>query len=805
MASIGVARRTQSSFPAFIASTNPSTLTMAVYQATANGGPGPDLTRAIPRVKGVERLATVFSPSIAPLSADGAPRLGVLSSVLVIGSLDGELLHQDRLAIVAGRRAQPQGLNEINMTATAARLLGVHVGQTLRLGLYLPAQSNEPGFGSPRVHPALTLRTRLVGIAEMNTQVVQDDVDRAYGFVFLTPAELRAAQSVSSLRSPALYAIQLRHGASTAAVEQLLVALIPKGSTYQFHVSSAVTSAVELAVKPESVALGAFGAIAALVCLALAAQAIARQLRSNDEDLDTLRAVGASPAETIADGLLGALAAITLGTMLAVAVAVGLSPLGPLGPVRSVYPRPGVALDAAVLGIGAAVLIVALWAVATIVALSGTRRRRRVVRVRRSSIARAASSTGMPVSGVMGTHFALEPGSGRTAVPTRSVMAGAVLAVLLVVATLTFASGLSTLLSHPPLYGWNWQFALNPTNDVPPASLSLLAHDRDVAAWSGANYTDAEIDHQTVPILMQRPGALVAPPIVTGHGLQANNQIVLGAATLGLLHKQIGDTVVFSYGSLSAAPAYVPPKRLKIVGIATFPAVGYSSFVSEHTSMGTGALLSQGVQPAAFVAAEKSRDPNLNGPELVFVRLRSGISLAAGRADMQRIADAGNRAFAADHNAVGNGVGVLSVLRPAQIVNYHAIGSTPIALAICLAAGAIAALALTLGASVRRRRRDLALLKTFGFLRRQLMATIAWQASVDAVVGVVVGVPLGVILGRQLWTVFAQTINAVPDPTVPMGSILVVVLGAFAFTVLAAILPARSAARTPAGLVLRAE
>ena len=35
------------------------------------------------------------------------------------------------------------------------------------------------------------------------------------------------------------------------------------------------------------------------------------------------------------------------------------------------------------------------------------------------------------------------------------------------------------------------------------------------------------------------------------------------------------------------------------------------------------------------------------------------------------------------------------------------------------------------------------MLKTLGFSRRQLVATVAWQATTVACVGVVIGVPLG--------------------------------------------------------------
>ena len=172
---------------------------------------------------------------------------------------------------------------------------------------------------------------------------------------------------------------------------------------------------------------------------------------------------------------------------------------------------------------------------------------------------------------------------------------------------------------------------------------------------------------------------------------------------------------------------------------------------------------------------------------------------------MQRIANAANRVFAADPNAAGNSVSVLGVQRPAQIVNYRSIGATPLVLAAGLAAGAVIALGLTLAASVRRRRRDLALLKALGFTPRQLAAAIAWQATVAAVIGIVVGIPLGIVVGRELWTLFAHNINAVPDPTVPVLSVFLVGVGALVFANLVAALPGRSAARTPTGLVLRAE
>jgi len=151
------------------------------------------------------------------------------------------------------------------------------------------------------------------------------------------------------------------------------------------------------------------------------------------------------------------------------------------------------------------------------------------------------------------------------------------------------------------------------------------------------------------------------------------------------------------------------------------------------------------------------------------------------------------------------GVSLLTVQRPAEIINYRSMGTVPAFLGAGLGAGAVTALGFTLVASVRRRRRDLALLKTIGFTHRQLAATVAWQSSVAVGIGTVVGIPLGIVLGRFLWDLFAHDIDAVPVPTVPGWPILLIAVGAFVLANIVATLPGRMAANTPTALLLRAE
>jgi hypothetical protein len=678
------------------------------------------------------------------------------------------------------------------------------------IGFYAPREANLPGFGTAKVKPIFTVQTTVTAIVAMNSEIIQDDVDRAYGFAFITPAMTKRAATIDAdWKDPIYYAMQLRHGdRGLAHVEAQLVQLIPPDFAHQFHDSASVTATVELAVKPESVALGAFGLIAALVCLILSVQALSRLYRQGNDDRRILQALGASHSDTVVESSIETGGILILGVVLAVAVAVALSPLAPLGPVRAVYPDRGLAWDWTVLGLGAATLLIVLGASTVFITLANSPRGSRSAQSlgpRRSAAVRRIQLLGLPLAPTMGAHFALESPRGRGEVPVRSILVGAVLAVTLMTTTLTFSSGLHTLVSRPALYGWNWNYMFNPTNNMPLSSLRALNHDPDVAQWSGAGYNVLTVDGQAVPTLLIVPHAKVTPPILSGHGVRNNHEIVIGDQTLALLHKKVGDTVTVTYGSPASAPVYLPPTKLTIVGTATFPAVGFATAVAQHTSMGDGVMLSPGVQPPSLTEAVSSKDPNLEGPNLVFVRLRAGVSASAGKRNLEAIAHQANVAYSKDPNGFGNFVTVLGVQRPAQIVDYRSIGATPVVLATGLALGAVIALALTLIASVRRRRRDLAIMKTLGFTKRMLAAAVAWQATIDGLIGAVIGIPLGILFGRELWTLFARDINAVPQPTVPALTVVLVGVGTVVVAIIAALWPGRSAASTPPGLVLRSE
>jgi ABC-type lipoprotein release transport system permease subunit len=111
----------------------------------------------------------------------------------------------------------------------------------------------------------------------------------------------------------------------------------------------------------------------------------------------------------------------------------------------------------------------------------------------------------------------------------------------------------------------------------------------------------------------------------------------------------------------------------------------------------------------------------------------------------------------------------------------------------------VGALAHVLLTSVRRRRRDLAVLRTLGMSRRQVQAVVAWQAVALASTALALGVPLGVVADRWAWAVFAGSAGVAGDASVPPPLLLLAVPAALLAAVLIAAGPGWAAARDQAG------
>ncbi len=304
MAAVTAARRTDSSYPDYLAGANPSGL---IIQPNANptastAAAGERLfallqnqLRHLPHVTGLTE-ANAYNAALArPGGGSGSV---LFTQVQLVASSDGMFSSQDRLTLTAGRR--PRRITEVAATTRAAVALHLHVGSRLRVGLWEGTQQH----GLPRFRRVLTLT--VTGIGVVPTQVVQDDIDAdRTGFLIGTPALDRAfadccqATSYLGLRVAGGGRYDSAVGEEYEQL-QLTSAYYAGGAAsllqlIELYDTSAIEAQAQRAIRPEAIALGAFGVIAALAALIIGAQAVSRQLAAAAGDAEVLRALGAWP------------------------------------------------------------------------------------------------------------------------------------------------------------------------------------------------------------------------------------------------------------------------------------------------------------------------------------------------------------------------------------------------------------------------------------------------------------------------------------------------------------------------------
>ncbi len=99
----------------------------------------------------------------------------------------------------------------------------------------------------------------------------------------------------------------------------------------------------------------------------------------------------------------------------------------------------------------------------------------------------------------------------------------------------------------------------------------------------------------------------------------------------------------------------------------------------------------------------------------------------------------------------------------------------------------------TLALSIFERTRELGLMRAVGMSRRQVRAAVRWESVIIALLGTALGLVIGLFFG---WAVVqALSSDGINTLAVPVGQLAVVVVIAAVAGVLAALLPARRAAR----------
>jgi len=185
-------------------------------------------------------------------------------------------------------------------------------------------------YGDTPPPPVDVLDVTVVGVGLFPDEVVQDDTDRSPRALF-TPAFTRREQPHATY---AWTGAKLRD-ADVAAFKEAYVSAVGEAGSPSFRERGDVTARTQQAVRPPAVALGVFGALAGMATLLLVGQALVRLLRSDRDDLATLRAIGAGPRLTSAVGLPGPAVSIVVGIAGALCLAVALSPLAPIVPATA--------------------------------------------------------------------------------------------------------------------------------------------------------------------------------------------------------------------------------------------------------------------------------------------------------------------------------------------------------------------------------------------------------------------------------------------------------------------------------------
>lgn len=709
----------------------------------------------------------------------------------------------DRVKILQGRIFGPGAAGLAVIDQRLAALEHLRPGGTLRL-LEIP---NNPKTGNPELRLAVPLAFRVSAVVVFDTQIVPATQTNSEPTALLSPpfTGTRAASSSS-------YGIQtglrLRPGASMAAFLKTAASLarlhhIPAGAFNIVNLSDEVT-ATERAIRPEAVALAVFAALAALIALAIIGQMLSRQLILDATDFPVLRALGMTRARLVALSL-ARVAAVTLaGAAIAVAVAIAASPLMPIGPARLAEPSPGVEVNMAILAAGFAGIALLPLAMVTPTAWRAATRAQSPLGVAGPALPAPASRLGSALSlagsvpGSVGVRMAFEPGRGRTAVPVRSALVGTTVAVAAVVAALIFGTSLIFLVSTPHRYGQNWTQELDLGFGGVPAALGaqVISAEPAITGYAEGDYGQVSVDGRSV--------AAIGIAAVRGHGFltllagrppSAPGEIVLGAQTMRSLHRQLGQTVTVIVSQLRVLPGRRgAPHTMRIVGVAVFASFGRGSFTA--TDLGNGAAVSPSLLSEPFGGAgcgAKSTCYNF-----FLVRYKPGTGLRAAAARLTAAASAAA-------SCPPGSCPVTADQRPADIRNYARVRDTPLLLGAVLALLAAGTLAHVLITAVRRRRRDLAVLKTLGLSRSQMLRVVSWEASSLTAAALLLGLPLGVVTGRWSWDLFAGSIGVARQASIPVLLVLLAIPAALLLANLIAAVPGWAAARIRPAHILRSE
>jgi hypothetical protein len=770
------ALRTDSAYPRFLQASKASD----VLVSPAGSGLG-GYYNALAGLPGVAAIAPMVGLEALPLGPGGRPS----GHNVITAPLDGRFGHLLEIPkMLAGRQPRPDRAGEVMVDQIAAADLHLRVGSRLELGAAAGADTRHIRLLSERVVGIIVSRGSVLPVTTLDK----------------TPVIVASTALFREL-GPGYQAfdgawVKLRPGAGSGGFSRLAQALALRFPATGGHVfvadEAAQAGTVERSIRPQAVALALFALVLAATGLLVVGQVASRLMLAAAQDNRALAALGMTRIQLLAAGLVEVGLAAVAGAAVACCVAIAASPLMPIGPARLAEPDPGLNVNAAVLAAGFAAIVTLLLARVAwptwrqVSARLSDEHDAAGMQSRRSRAAGLLGRSGAPVTAVTGVRFAFDPGQGRAAVPVRSALFGTALAVAAVVAAVTFGANLIHLVDTPRLYGQEWDVAvdLQFSTVTPQRFDGLAARVPGISGWTFGFHGALGISDAVVPAigLAAGRGPLLSPTLLAGRTPQSDQEVVLGSSVLRRLGLHIGQSVpVTASGHRELA---------RIVGRAVFPYFGEGSFTP--TDVGDGAEAT-----TALLAPQANASGNGRGYNLVLVRFAPRTRLAADVAGFER-------AMASFCGTVEQSTCVVTDQRPNAVANYALIDATPAVLAGILAVLGLAVLGQFVVASARRRRRDFAIMKVLGLLRRQLSAITVWQVTTLTGVALLMGLPLGVAGGHWAWELFAGNVGLSTDAITPLPLLWTIPV-TIAAANLMALRPGQIVARLSPAAALRAE
>jgi ABC-type lipoprotein release transport system permease subunit len=739
--------------------------------------------RAIPGVVDAGRFAYVFL-----LFDDYGPQAKVVPFVAADDRMFNTI---GRGNLIAGHRADPAQPTQVTISPQMAARHGLRPGSII--GATLPTlrdidamiSGGEANASGPK------LRLEVAGIVRRAADLIAGDESQDVEYLggsemmYLTEAfwrqVMRPLYGDDYLRAGQLD-VFAPDPAALDHVEQFM-----RGTARSVDAvdPSSTLGPVQHALDVQATALIVFAVLAGVSALLVIGQLVGRQIYTEVIDHRRLWAMGMTRSQLVQISMVRGAIIASAGAVLAVPVAYLTSSATPLGLAGDAEPTPGLFFDGPLLLLGALAVAAAMLLRIALPAIRAARRAASAadassgLGTRSAVVANSLAQAGMPATAVAGVNLALRSGLGDRAVPVRTTVVGVIGALTALVTAVTFGASLDRLVNTPPLYGWTWDVVVgNPNNgDVESPNMSpeasqrmvdVLARDPGVAAFAEMTDAFATVRGRAVYVaaLGNQHGAMF-PPLLAGRRPEARDEAAVSTELGRALKTKLGDLIEVKVGPVS--------RRLRVTGIASAAAVTTVMQIRPESVLTT---------------LEGATDLGLTSPPFM--------ALVRYRPDADRDA-----AFARLREAFGPLV--LRPIAPADVYNLSLIRWMPYALAALLVLLGAATLVHMLLTSVRRRRSDLAVLKTMGFVRAQILATVAWQACTLAVVCLLFGAPLGVVAGRWAWHLTASRLGLSSHPVLPVLAAFAIVGGTVALANLTAAAPGWMAGRIRASEALRAE